>query len=30
VDEDGLRHTAKAAWRALALLETELEELDAK
>lgn len=25
VDEDGLRHSAKAAWRALALLEMELE-----
>ena len=30
VDEDGLRHTAKAAWRALALLETELEALEKK
>lgn len=30
VDEDGLRHTAKAAWRALALLETELESLETK
>lgn len=30
VDEDGLRHTAKAAWRALALLETELEALETK
>lgn len=30
VDEDGLLHSAKAAWRALALLETELEALDAK
>jgi hypothetical protein len=26
VDDDGLRHAAKVAWRALALLETELEE----
>ena len=26
LDSDGLRHTAKAAWRALALLQTELEE----
>lgn len=25
VDDDGLRHSAKVAWRALALLETELE-----
>jgi hypothetical protein len=25
VDEDGLRHSAKIAWRALALLQTELE-----
>jgi hypothetical protein len=25
VDDDGLRHSAKLAWRALALLETELE-----
>lgn len=25
LDDDGLRHTAKVAWRALALLETELE-----
>lgn len=28
IDEDGLRHSAKAAWRALALLETELEALE--
>jgi len=26
LDTDGLRHTAKAAWRALALLQTEIEE----
>jgi hypothetical protein len=26
LDDDGLRHTAKAAWRALALLQIELEE----
>ena len=26
IDEDGLRHTAKLAWRALALLQIELEE----
>ncbi len=26
VDTDGMRHTAKVAWRALALLQTELEE----
>jgi hypothetical protein len=26
LDEDGQRHSAKAAWRALALLETELED----
>jgi hypothetical protein len=26
MDTDGLRHTAKAAWRSLALLETELTE----
>lgn len=26
IDTDGLRHSAKVAWRALALLETELEE----
>lgn len=25
VDTDGMRHTAKVAWRALALLQTELE-----
>jgi hypothetical protein len=25
VDKDGMRHTAKLAWRALALLQTELE-----
>lgn len=25
IDTDGLRHTAKAAWRALALLQTEIE-----
>lgn len=30
IDDDKLRHTAKAAWRALALLETELEEALAK
>ena len=30
VDNDGLRHTAKVAWRALALLETELEALEQK
>ncbi len=29
VDSDGVRHSAKVAWRALALLETELES-DAK
>lgn len=28
VDDDGLRHSAKVAWRALALLETELEAAD--
>ena len=28
VDNDGLRHSAKLAWRALALLELELEQLD--
>jgi hypothetical protein len=28
VDDDGLRHSAKVAWRALALLETELEALE--
>jgi hypothetical protein len=28
VDDDGLRHSAKVAWRALALLETELEKQD--
>jgi len=26
LDDDGLRHTAKLAWRALALLQTELEQ----
>jgi hypothetical protein len=26
IDDDGVRHTAKVAWRALALLQTELEE----
>lgn len=26
LDTDGLRHTAKVAWRALALLQTELEQ----
>jgi hypothetical protein len=26
IDKDGMRHTAKVAWRALALLQTELEE----
>ena len=30
VDNDGLRHTAKVAWRALALLETELEAQEQK
>ena len=30
IDTDGLRHTAKAAWRALALLQTEIEEAAAK
>jgi hypothetical protein len=30
IDSDGLRHTAKAAWRALALLEKELEAARAK
>jgi len=30
LDSDGLRHTAKAAWRALALLEKELEAAQAK
>jgi hypothetical protein len=30
VDDDGLRHSAKLAWRALALLETELEYEDAE
>lgn len=30
VDDDGLRHAAKVAWRALALLETELEALETK
>jgi hypothetical protein len=29
VDTDGVRHTAKAAWRALALLQEELEEAGA-
>jgi hypothetical protein len=29
VDDDGLRHSAKAAWRVLALLELELEAADA-
>jgi hypothetical protein len=29
VDADGARHSAKLAWRALALLQTELEELAA-
>lgn len=29
VDDDGLRHSAKVAWRALALLELELEGEDA-
>lgn len=29
VDDDGLRHSAKLAWRALALLELELEAADA-
>lgn len=29
VDEDGVRHSGKLAWRALALLETELEEIAA-
>jgi len=28
IDSDGLRHTAKAAWRALALLEKELEDAE--
>jgi hypothetical protein len=28
VDTDGLRHTAKAAWRALALLQEELEQAE--
>jgi hypothetical protein len=26
LDSDGIRHTAKVAWRALALLQTEIEE----
>lgn len=30
LDNDGLRHSAKLAWRALALLETELEALETK
>ena len=30
LDDDGLRHAAKVAWRALALLETELEALEQK
>lgn len=30
VDSDGVRHTAKVAWRALALLEKELEAVEAK
>lgn len=30
VDDDTLRHSAKLAWRALALLETELEDLETK
>ena len=30
IDDDGLRHSAKLAWRALALLETELEAAEAK
>ncbi len=29
-DTDGMRHTAKCAWRALALLQKELEEHEAK
>lgn len=29
-DSDGMRHTAKVAWRALALLQTELEEAEAE
>lgn len=29
IDDDGLRHAAKVAWRALALLETELEAVEA-
>ena len=28
IDDDGLRHSAKAAWRALALLQEEIELLD--
>lgn len=28
LDSDGMRHTAKVAWRALALLQTELEQAD--
>lgn len=28
IDDDGLRHSAKVAWRALAQLEIELEALD--
>lgn len=30
IDADGIRHTAKLAWRALALLQTELEEEEAR
>lgn len=30
IDDDGLRHSAKLAWRALALLQTELEAAQAK
>lgn len=30
IDEDGLLHSAKVAWRAMALLETELDQLDDK
>lgn len=29
IDTDGIRHTAKVAWRALALLEKELEDAEA-
>lgn len=30
VDEDGIRHTAKMAWRALAMLQLEIEAIEAQ